>query len=164
MKSLVYRIEWFFIRIGLFLLNVILLPWYLLTTIFQSFVVSTAIIPFRFVSFFTFIGYRKSYKFWKIVNILICFVPLVILTIIEFAVFLIEIVVTKCISVTLSIFGRIDVIPNLIFGLLTLLLIKVFEALQFLLLLPDVIPYGTLFYIQNNPITLMYPDVGDARR
>lgn len=149
-----------FAFIGLFLLNVILLPYYIVVTAIQTLVTCVAIFPMRFVSFFAFPGYRKSYKVWKTVNIIVFLIPFIIVTLAEFFVLLIELLITKSISTVLHMFPPLDIVPNFIFGLLTLLLVKFFEALQFAMLLPDIIPFGSSGYVQANPVTINYPEIG----
>ena len=149
-----------FTFIGAFLLNFIFLPYYIAVTAIQTLVTCIAIFPIRFVSFFGFTGYRKSYKIWKTINIIILLIPFLVVTFSEFFVLLLELLITKTISTILHILPLLNIIPTFIFGLLTLLLVKFFEALQFALLLPDIIPFGASRYVQANPITINYPEIG----
>ena len=164
MRTIFETIGKIFLWLVFYILDIILLPIRLLSTIYQTVVACIAIFPFRFVSFFGFIGYRNSYKFWKILNIIVFIIPFILLTVIEFFVLLIELLFTKCISNILYVVLRLELIHNFIFGVLTFLMVKFFELLHFAMLLPDIIPYGTRHYIQNNPITVMYEDIGRNHR
>ncbi len=149
----------FFDEIGKILLQILLIVPCIIFSIIKAFFACFALSATRFTMFFTYLYPDKKYRILKTINMIVCFVPFVAITIAEFAILFCIVIVAKSINTVLSIFPLIAIIPSFVFGTLTFVVVKFFEILQYILILPDAIHLDFGDFARINTLTENYENI-----